>query len=362
MNKLVLCTLVLVMAACSDDGERGAGDIFFPTTGTDDAGGDGPDGGTSGTSDTGGDTADAETDDTQPPDDTGDFTEDIEDPPGDQGEPCSSNDECETDYCVEGTEGGVCASFCLTDCTPGWTCKGISNAGGDLTYICVPTHPNLCRPCITDADCKADIVVGNDRCVPHEGGEAYCGGQCEHDGHCEDGFTCQTVEGGPAQCVPDETATCECTPKYVAEAAATLCEASNEMGTCSGQRVCTDDGLTACDAIAPSAEVCDLLDNDCNGLVDDGLDCGNEGDTDGDGVLDSSDNCPKTPNTAQEDLDEDGLGDVCDPDKDGDLVDNEEDNCPEVENTKQEDLNSDGEGDLCDDDDDGDGLSDEEDN
>jgi len=35
-------------------------------------------------------------------------------------------------------------------------------------------------------------------------------------------------------------------------------------------------------------------------------------DTDGDGILDSSDNCPNVSNPGQEDHDEDGLGDTCD--------------------------------------------------
>ncbi|MCV6629512.1 MAG: thrombospondin type 3 repeat-containing protein [Flavobacteriaceae bacterium] len=35
-------------------------------------------------------------------------------------------------------------------------------------------------------------------------------------------------------------------------------------------------------------------------------------DTDGDGIFDSADNCPNTPNTDQADTDDDGIGDVCD--------------------------------------------------
>ena len=41
-------------------------------------------------------------------------------------------------------------------------------------------------------------------------------------------------------------------------------------------------------------------------------------DTDGDGVVDTADNCPGTANPGQENMDGDALGDACDPDDDGD--------------------------------------------
>ena len=83
---------------------------------------------------------------------------------------------------------------------------------------------------------------------------------------------------------------------------------------------------TDCDdtkaSVYPGAtEVCNGIDDDCDGLVDEGFldtdgdnirDCVDP-DDDGDGVLDVNDNCPIVANTNQKDLDRDGLGDACDP-------------------------------------------------
>ena len=93
-------------------------------------------------------------------------------------------------------------------------------------------------------------------------------------------------------------------------------------------------------------------------------------DTDGDGVLDSDDNCPAEPNPNQEDSDGDGIGDACDlvvgADTDDDGVADGNDNCPADPNPTQEDSDGDGIGDACDlvdgVDTDGDGVSDGDDN
>ncbi|MCA9666218.1 MAG: amidohydrolase family protein [Myxococcales bacterium] len=94
-------------------------------------------------------------------------------------------------------------------------------------------------------------------------------------------------------------------------------------------------------------------------------------DKDGDGVDDSTDNCPSVfnpvrpmDNGKQADADGDGVGDACDPcplekdatnckgpnpsDRDGDGVPNDQDNCPNVANKDQADGDGDNIGDACD--------------
>jgi cysteine-rich repeat protein len=80
-------------------------------------------------------------------------------------------------------------------------------------------------------------------------------------------------------------------------------------------------------------------------------------DTDGDGVIDSEDNCVTVANPDQADADGDMIGDACDNcvnnansdqhDSDGDGVGNACDNCVEVSNPDQTDTNSNGIGDAC---------------
>jgi hypothetical protein len=172
-------------------------------------------------------------------------------------------------------------------------------------------------------------------------------------------------------------------------------------------------GGTDCDdtnpAINPAAsEVCDGVDNNCDGTTDEGLQTTYYQDFDNDGygdpsesqlactqpagyVTDNEDNCPVVANSDQADLDGDGTGDACDDDIDGDGVLNGADafpldasentdtdsdgigdtgdNCPNNANSDQADADGDGIGDVCDacpqdadNDIDGDGVCGNEDN
>ena len=75
-------------------------------------------------------------------------------------------------------------------------------------------------------------------------------------------------------------------------------------------------------------------------------------DIDGDGIIDSLDNCPNVSNANQRDFDSNGEGDACE-DSDGDGILDKQDICPLIPNPGQEDLNFNGIGDACDSDGDG---------
>jgi N-acetylneuraminic acid mutarotase len=58
-----------------------------------------------------------------------------------------------------------------------------------------------------------------------------------------------------------------------------------------------------------AAEICDGIDDNCNGLIDEDA---NGTDSDGDGVQNACDNCPTVPNPGQGDFNHDLVGDACD--------------------------------------------------
>ncbi len=95
-------------------------------------------------------------------------------------------------------------------------------------------------------------------------------------------------------------------------------------------------------------------DGDNNGDGD-GSSSSSFGDFDGDGIVDTIDNCPTVTNAEQLNWDHDGMGDACDPcplsaanDFDNDGICGELDNCLGVANASQLDFDQDGIGDACD--------------
>ena len=186
---------------------------------------------------------------------------------------CTENAQCQSGWCVEHMGEGVCSESCSEECPQGWSCKPVGASDPDLVYVCVSNHSNLCKPCTSTEGCKA-VGGAEDVCVDYGSEGSYCGGTCTADADCPWGFSCLTtvsVDGiDTSQCVAD-AGVCPCTAKSVELSLWTPCASANEFGTCSGKRVCTSDGLTACDATTPAEETCNGIDDDCDEDVDEPL-------------------------------------------------------------------------------------------
>ena len=298
---------------------------------------------------------------------------------------CTGNEDCLSAYCVEHLGENVCSKNCEVECPAGWSCQQVAGVGPDVVYICVSDVANLCKPCSTNADCKS--VGAEDICVHYGGQGNFCGAECSPAGGrldakvCPGGYSCVEVEhadgeGTSEQCVSD-AGECTCADKSIALSLWTPCFDENDFGLCPGKRLCKDDGLSPCDALPAKEEVCNDLDDDCDGDTDEGFwettcgigecehtvavcvagvarECDPLEGSSAEACNGKDDNCDGGTDEGFEDSDNDGVADCMTEDDDGDGVPDGADNCPQVANPEQEDFDKDSMGDVCDLDDDND--------
>jgi len=192
-------------------------------------------------------------------------------------DPCEVNEDCLSGFCVEHLGETVCTSACQEECPAGWSCRLLGATGPDPVFVCLSDHANLCKPCNTDADCSTQ--GSDDVCLRYGPQGSFCGGGCVVDDDCPWGFSCaeaETVGGTPVtQCVSD-LSVCPCSAHAVEAGLWTGCQVTNEWGTCTGKRTCTEAGLADCDAAIPAEESCNGMDDDCDGDTDEPLQVGGD--------------------------------------------------------------------------------------
>jgi hypothetical protein len=226
---------------------------------------------------------------------------------------------CPDGTCAEGTctligSTAYCTTACPPACPTGTYCSVING-----NALCIPDLGQECGKCSTAADCKQP----SDACLKAPPGDTFCARDCSVDGLCPNGFTCLDMsaaehpdagsgdagadgghpdagvdaghtDAGPLDaghdagdaggsdagapvpsapdkwCVPDDGESCPCNPGR--DGVTHDCAVANANGACSGMETCNgkSSAWMGCTAMTPVAEVCNGLDDNCNGQVDEG--------------------------------------------------------------------------------------------
>lgn len=168
----------------------------------------------------------------------------------------------EGESCDQGDANADAPDACRTTCQSPTCGDGIVDTGeacDDGNAIandfcsdtCEQTTGTLCGVCSSDEECGRVV----DRCVSDETG-SYCVTGCADDAPCPDGFSCVAEGEGSSFCVPDAGL---CLPCLDADG-----DGFGVGPECAALDCNDEDAAVG----APSAEVCDGVDNDCDGTID----------------------------------------------------------------------------------------------
>lgn len=234
---------------------------------------------------------------------------------------CGNNVLESGETCDNGTDNSdTRPNACRTDCSAASCGDGVVDQGescddgnGDENDGCLPTCKRVidivCVPCTEDFECGRTI----DHCTDLPGSKA-CTIACTGDDDCPTGFSCKTPPGGELnQCLPDGGACVECfDPDNDGYGTGTGCAGFD----------CNQDVGTVHEG---AEELCDGIDNNCDGEVDEGFEARRfwpdaDNDTFGDAYTEVKVRCTDLSGHVENDLDCDdkdpnvkpGVADSCD--------------------------------------------------
>ncbi|MDX1763089.1 MAG: MopE-related protein, partial [bacterium] len=195
--------------------------------------------------------------------------------------------------------------------------------GGGIVDTCDPlagaaADDSVCDGLDNDCDGSVDEEYTN---VPTTCGQGECAGNTGQ-AECQSGSvvdTCDPLGGAVPEVCDNLDNDCDgqVDNGFSTEDCQEVCEGAGHVWTANGGNLncCGNDANEGSpfqsDETSPANACSDGNDNDCDGLVDI-LDPECFPDADGDGIQDSADNCPADVNPDQSDVDFDGPGDVCD--------------------------------------------------
>ena len=199
---------------------------------------------------------------------------------GYQSDQTGEEDSSSTDAYLDLDGGTIPVEPCSEEgeCPQGQICTALLYPSGDEETICLPEFLTLCMPCAESADCRPEgpgksiiVALQEYACVPAEEGGSFCASPCDIVQDCPVNYVCTAmtdVDGNAFQGCLYQGEECECSAYAVEVSASTPCEVENKWGECPGVHVCTADGLAPCQGQLPAEDVCNGIDDDCDGVVD----------------------------------------------------------------------------------------------